>query len=218
MKSNLLALLLGLAGVATGVQAQEEFVVSYDGFYDRLKVIEKGEFEFARVNFYLVDIATLAPCGIKSGKIVTETSEQPLNYTQEAQLLLPFSEKLDKDKAVIVVEPLDPQHDCQIKFQIESAYFTNTHLTKQRLYQLHHEFDELLSDLSGFFVSKLMGFLLPEQQGVKVTFASEPNLSAPGVTCEKQVCQFKVTDDWENDTARFNTLSEVVTVTPWIEK
>ncbi|WP_046003783.1 DUF2987 domain-containing protein [Pseudoalteromonas rubra] len=218
MKNRMLALLLGLAGAASSVQAQEEFVVSYDGFYDRLKVVEKGEFEFARVNFYLVDIASLAPCQIQSGKIVTENTEQPLNYTQQAQLLLPFSEKLDKDKAVIVAQPKNPQHDCQIKFQIESAYFTNTHLTKQRLYQLHHEFDELLSDLSGFFVSKLMGFLLPQQKGVKVTFASEPNLSAPGVSCDKQVCQFVVTDDWENDTARFNTLSEVVSVTPWIEK
>ncbi|WP_239393175.1 DUF2987 domain-containing protein [Pseudoalteromonas sp. OOF1S-7] len=214
----MLALLLGLAGAATSVQAQEEFVVSYDGFYDRLKVVEKGEFEFARVNFYLVDIASLAPCQIQSGKIVTETTEQPLNYTQQAQLLLPYSEKLDKDKAVIVAQPQNPQHDCQIKFQIESAYFTNTHLTRQRLYQLHNEFDELLSDLSGFFVSKLMGFLLPQQKGVRVTFASEPNLSAPGVSCDKLVCQFLVTDDWENDTARFNTLSEVVSVTPWIEK
>ncbi|MCG7533424.1 DUF2987 domain-containing protein [Pseudoalteromonas sp. OOF1S-7] len=218
MKSRMLALLLGLAGAATSVQAQEEFVVSYDGFYDRLKVVEKGEFEFARVNFYLVDIASLAPCQIQSGKIVTETTEQPLNYTQQAQLLLPYSEKLDKDKAVIVAQPQNPQHDCQIKFQIESAYFTNTHLTRQRLYQLHNEFDELLSDLSGFFVSKLMGFLLPQQKGVRVTFASEPNLSAPGVSCDKLVCQFLVTDDWENDTARFNTLSEVVSVTPWIEK
>ncbi|TMP29114.1 DUF2987 domain-containing protein [Pseudoalteromonas rubra] len=218
MKSRMLALLLGMAGVATGAQAQEEFVVSYDGFYDRLKVVEKGEFEFARVNFYLVDIASLAPCQLKAGKIVTETSEQPLNYTQEAQLLLPFSEKLDKDKAVIVAKPLNAQHDCQIKFQIESEYFTTAHLTRQRLYQLHHEFDELLSDLSGFFVSKLMGFLLPQQKGVKVTFASEPNLSSPGVSCHKQVCYFEVMDDWENDAARFNTLSEVVSVTPWIEK
>ena len=52
-----------------------EFVMSYDGFYDRLKVVNKGDFQYARVNFYISDIATNEACAIKNGTILTENNE-----------------------------------------------------------------------------------------------------------------------------------------------
>ena len=220
MKNKLIALALAAASFAPFTQA-EEFVVSYDGFHDRLKVMEKGEFEFARVNFYIVDIATLEPCAIESGKIVTENSEQPLSYTEQAQLLLPYDDKLDKDKAVLVIQPKNPKHACQLKFQIEAEHFDAQNFTKADLHQLHHEFDELLSDLSGFFVSKLMGFLLPAQKGISVKFDQPVNFSQAGVSCEKNVCKFEVKDEWEGDNTKFTSNALAVNpilITPWIEK
>ncbi len=216
LKAATIAVALG--AVATKAAATE-FVIAYDGFYDRLKVVNKGEFQYAQVNFYLSDIATNEVCTIKSGKIITEKQEFDLTYTDKAQLLLPFDKQLDTDKAVIVVQPENPHHDCQLKLQIEATQLDEFVLTKANLFALDQEFDELLSDLSGFFVSKLMWFLLPEQKGVVLKFDSADAMSAEGLSCKENRCFINVTDDWEGDETRLsNKVGALLSATPWIEK
>ena len=193
-----------------------EFVVSYDGFYDRLKVVNKGDFQFAQVNFYITDIATGDACLIKSGRIITERQEFALNFTDKAQLLLPFDQQLDKDKAVIVIEPINEQHDCQLKLQIEAREFANNNLNRYQMYQLNAEFDDLLSDLSGFFITKLMSFLLPEQKGLVLTFAQTVNIKDKAFSCKDAVCHVAIPDEWEDDKTVFNIPPPLVKVTPWI--
>jgi len=205
-------------GAVASKAAATEFVVAYDGFYDRLKVVNKGEFQYAQVNFYLSDIATSEVCTIKSGKIITEKQEFDLTYTDKAQLLLPFDKQLDTDKAVIVVQPENPKHECQLKLQIEATDLADFELSKANLYTLNEEFDELLSDLSGFFVSKLMWFLLPEQQGVVLKFNGQDAISANDVSCKEQRCSIKVTDDWQDDNTVLSSHAELISATPWIVK
>jgi len=216
-KTSLLALMLALFSITFAVNAKE-FVVSYDGFYDRLKVVNKGDFQYAQVNFYVTDIATGDPCLIDSGKIITETRELALSYTDQAQLQLPFDKQLDTDKAVIVLTPQNSNHDCQLKLQIEAQEFNPQPLTKAELLTMHNEFDELLSDLSGFFVSTLMSFLLPEQQGVVLTFAQPVSISDPAFTCDGKICHVKVLDEWQDDNSTFSIKADITKVTPWIEK
>ncbi|MDN3377569.1 MULTISPECIES: DUF2987 domain-containing protein [unclassified Pseudoalteromonas] len=214
---TLLVGLLCSVFVSATLQAKE-FVVSYDGFYDRLKVVNKGDFQFAQVNFYITDIVSNDACLIKTGRIITERQEYPLNYTEQAQLLLPYDKQLDTDKAVIVIEPQNDNHDCQLKLQIEAREFTNSDLNKQQLYKLNDEFDELLSDLSGFFVSKLMSFLLPEQKGVVLTFADPVSIDDAAFNCVKNTCHVSVTDDWQDDKTTFDVSASLTKVTPWITK
>lgn len=204
--------------IAPSSAVAKEFVMSYDGFYDRLKVVNKGDFQYARVNFYISDIGTNEVCSIKSGTILTEKNEYPLNYTDKAQLLLPFDKQLDTDKAVIVVQPKNPVHDCQLKLQIEANELDGLALSKQSLLVINNELEELLTDLSGFFVSKLMWFLLPEQKGVVVTFKTPKQFDDERITCEKSVCYFEVTDSWEDNTTILADINDVVKVTPWISK
>ncbi|WP_105168083.1 DUF2987 domain-containing protein [Pseudoalteromonas sp. T1lg23B] len=221
MKNSYIVFLVAVLAFISKTVNAKEFVVSYDGFYDRLKVVEKGNFEFARVNFYIVDIATLEPCKIKKGEIVTERSSSPLTYTSQAQLLLPYDKQLDKDKAVVVIEPENPNHDCQLKFQIETEHFGVQNLNKADIYQLHMEFDELLSDLSGFFVSKLMSFLLPEQKGIKITFTHPVSFADEQVQCAQMSCTFEVSDTWQDNSQKLNTSNaniNIEQVTPWISK
>lgn len=212
------AIVLVLLSMNTFNVNAREFVMSYDGFYDRLKIVNKGDFQYARVNFYISDIGTNESCAIKSGTILTERNEYPLNFTDKAQLLLPFDKQLDTDKAVIVVEPQNPAHDCQLKLQIEANELEGLAFSKQSLYTINEELDELLTDLSGFFVSKLMWFLLPEQKGVAVTFKSPMQFDDKSITCEKSVCYFAVEDSWEDDNAALGDISQVIKVTPWIVK
>lgn len=196
----------------------KEFVMSYDGFYDRLKVVDKNDFQYARVNFYITDIATKAPCKIKSGRILTENNEYPLNFTEQAQLLLPFDKQLDTDKAVVVVEPENPVHDCQLKLQIEATELDELTLSKHALFTINSELEELLTDLSGFFVSKLMWFLLPDQKGVAVTFKSPIQIKDKNVNCKDLVCYFSVDKSWENDKTVVGDIKQVSKITPWIVK
>ena len=204
--------------IAVSSAVAKEFVMSYDGFYDRLKVVNKGDFQYARVNFYISDIGSNEVCSIKSGTILTEKNEYPLNYTDKAQLLLPYDKQLDTDKAVIVVQPKNPVHDCQLKLQIEANELDGLALSKQSLLVINNELEELLTDLSGFFVSKLMWFLLPEQKGVVVTFKTPKQFDDERITCEKSVCYFEVTDSWEDNITVLADINEVVKVTPWISK
>ncbi|GGF05807.1 DUF2987 domain-containing protein [Pseudoalteromonas gelatinilytica] len=208
---------VALSAVATKAAATE-FVVAYDGFYDRLKVVNKGEFQYAQVNFYLSDIATNEVCTIKSGKIITEKQEFDLTYTDKAQLLLPFDKQLDTDKAVIVVQPENPKHDCQLKLQIEATDLADFELSKANLYALNQEFEELLSDLSGFFVSKLMWFLLPEQQGVVLKFDTQDAVSANAVSCKELRCSVKVSGEWQDDKSVLTSHGKLISATPWIVK
>jgi hypothetical protein len=212
------ASLLFLLGFSAFSANAREFVMSYDGFYDRLKVVNKGDFQYARVNFYISDIATNEACAIKNGTILTENNEYPLNFTDSAQLLLPFDKQLDSDKAVIVIQPQNPEHDCQLKLQIEANEFDDLAFSKHALYTINDELDELLTDLSGFFVSKLMWFLLPEQKGVAVTFKNPLNINDENVTCEESICYFDVDDNWEEDEQSFGDIGNVLKVTPWIAK
>ncbi|WP_394191043.1 DUF2987 domain-containing protein [Pseudoalteromonas atlantica] len=219
--SNFKALFFAFVVVSSLLSARvqaKEFVVSYDGFYDRLKVVNKGDFQFAQVNFYITDIATGDECLIKTGRIITERQEFALNYTAQAQLLLPYDQQLDKDKAVIVIEPINEQHDCQLKLQIEAREFANINLNKHQMFQLNAEFDDLLSDLSGFFISKLMSFLLPEQKGLVLTFAQTVEIDDKAFNCKDAVCHVAIPDEWENDNTVFTITSPLLKVTPWITK
>jgi hypothetical protein len=212
MKSKVVgALLLALSPLVNA----KEFVVSYDGFYDRLKVVDKGQYQYARVNFYLVDIATLKPCEIKTGKLITENNQLPLSYTDKAQLLLPLDKQLDTDKAVIVVEPKNPAHDCQLKMQIEAPEFKLTDFNGEKLLQLNNEFDDLLTNLSGFFIGKLMAFLLPSQKGIQIEFEQPTQLA--NANCDGKVCRLEV-DDGITQQSFALPLHEIKNVVPWISK
>lgn len=193
----------------------KEFVVSYDGFYDRLKVVDKGQYQYARINFYLVDIATLQPCEIQSGKLITEKNQLPLSYTEKAQLLLPLDKQLDTDKAVIVVQPKNPAHDCQLKMQIEAPEFKLAELNGEKLQQLNNEFDDLLTNLSGFFIGKLMAFLLPSQKGVQIEFEQPTTLV--GAECNDKVCRLAINDEIAEQSFTLPQ-HEIKNVIPWISK
>lgn len=68
-------------------------------------------------------------------------------------MLLPFDKQLDTDKAVIVVQPKNPVHDCQLKLQIEANELDGLALSKQSLLVINNELEELLTDLSGFLLA-----------------------------------------------------------------
>ncbi|MEJ6476101.1 DUF2987 domain-containing protein [Pseudoalteromonas piscicida] len=189
---------------------------AYDSFYDRLKVVNKGEFEFARVGFYLVDTLSMQPCKVSSGNIVTEEASFALSYTEEGQLLLPFDKTLDKDKAKVVIDTLGQNTNCQLKMQIEAELFNTEAVTKADIYKMQVEFETLLADLSGFFVKHLLSFLLPDQKGVIVTWDSSLEPDGEITQCASTVCEITIPATWQDDTTHFADTSDIKSVQPWL--
>ncbi|MCG9758922.1 MULTISPECIES: DUF2987 domain-containing protein [Pseudoalteromonas] len=214
MKSKIVFVLI--MALWSAIASANTVTFAYDSFYDRLKVVNKGDFEFARVGFYLVDTVSMQPCKITKGNIVTEEASFPLSYTDEAQLLLPFDKELDKDKAKVLIETKSGHSDCQLKMQIEAELFNTTSLSRSDLYKMQMEFEELLADLSGFFIKNLLSFLLPEQQGVIVTFDHTQKVTDAAMQCESQVCQITVPKTWLNDNTHFADSANVQSVQPWL--
>ncbi|WP_462158215.1 DUF2987 domain-containing protein [Pseudoalteromonas sp. GB56] len=214
MKSKffaLMALSLPLSVVA------EPVVMSYDGFYDRMEVINDGEYQYARVGFYLKTFEGAKDCPLESGKIMTEKQTYPLTYNEHGQLFLPFDKELDTHKAVVVATPKSAA-GCQLSMQIE-AKMPQQPITAAQLYKVHQEFEELLPDLSGFFVGKLMSFLLPDQEGIQLHFNTAVPIDVPSDwQCVEMRCKVKIDDNWPVNDSKLVDGNKLARITPWIAK
>ncbi|WP_052140982.1 DUF2987 domain-containing protein [Pseudoalteromonas piratica] len=216
IKKNLAAgvVLSALSFCATA----SEFVVSYDGFYDRLKVMSKGNYATADLGFYLVNQKG-EPCNIESGSIITKTNEYPLNYTSQSKLLLPFDETLDKDKALIVVHPKGGDQ-CQLKMQMEANQTYGDSISMKQMADLYSEFDDLIGRLSGFFMRTLFSFMMPEVKGVTLIFdqvVADPIGADESVKCTENRCTIVVPESYSQN-QRFTFSQPITQVIPHIEK
>lgn len=216
IKKNLAAgvVLSALSFCATA----SEFVVSYDGFYDRLKVMSKGNYATADLGFYLVNQKG-EPCNIESGSIITKTNEYPLNYTSQSKLLLPFDETLDKDKALIVVHPKGGDQ-CQLKMQMEANQTYGDSISMKQMADLYSEFDDLIGRLSGFFMRTLFSFMMPEVKGVTLIFdqvVADPIGADESIKCTENRCTIVVPESYSQN-QRFTFSQPITQVIPHIEK
>lgn len=209
---------VALLGCTSFASVGGEFAVSYDGFYDRMKVVNKGDYLQARVGFYLVDAnQPKDACEIASGKIVTEKSEQPFSFTQAGQLLLPFEQQLDKDKAVVVAQTLTEQ--CQLKMQIEAIDNYQATFTQGALFDTFTELDELMDDLSGFFMTKVFSFLMPTMTGITLEFAQPVEvIGGANWLCDGLRCRVTVNDDWQTNPQTVSFSAAPVRILPYFEQ
>ena len=217
MNKKILAVSLFLSTASLGVNAAE-FVVSYDGFYDRLKVMSKGDYASADVGFYLVN-QHAKPCAIESGSIITKTNEYPLNYTNNSKLLLPFDETLDKDKALIVVQAKGTDQ-CQLKMQMESSQEYGDSVSIKQMAVLYDEFDDLMGRLSGFFMRTLFSFMMPEVKGVTLVFdgpVSKPMGADEFISCKENRCTIQ-TPNTLDENKRLTFSQPIKQVIPYIAK
>mgnify|MGYP000082204900 CR=1 FL=1 len=192
-------------------------VMSYDGFYDRMEVVNDGEYQFARVGFYLKTFEGAEDCPLSEGKIMTEKQTYSLTYSDRGQLFLPFDKELDTHKAVVVATPQSGS-GCQLSMQIE-AKMPAQPLSEAQLFTVHEEFTELLPDLSGFFVGTLMSFLLPDQEGIQLHFKDAVPMTVPSTwQCTQTRCKVKVDQNWQDSDKTLVDGRLLSRITPWIAK
>ena len=209
---------IALLSYASFASVSAEFAVSYDGFYDRMKVVNKGDYLQAQVGFYLVDAnQPKVACDIASGKIVTEKTQQPLSFTSSGQLLLPFEQQLDKDKAVVVAQTRTEQ--CQLNMQLEAIDAYQPTFTKGALFNTYTELNDLMDDLSGFFMTKVFSFLMPSMTGITLEFAQPAHvIDNTDWLCEGLRCRMTINDQWQDSQETVHFSAAPIRILPYFEQ
>lgn len=183
------ALLLNLQ--ATTVVAKE-FVVTYDGFFDRMKTLQKPEYNQIEMAFFVQDIGSKQPCLLKDGQINSETDSQPLLTTELGELLLPYDKALKDAKAVLVAQTVNPDHQCQLQLQMQAKIVKKTDYQVSELRPVQQQFDEALADMSGW----LLRFITPDVSGVTFVFSAPATATVNGQAqrCEGNKCMVDLRD------------------------
>ncbi|MFC4654476.1 MULTISPECIES: DUF2987 domain-containing protein [Rheinheimera] len=167
---------------------------NYDGFYARMKKSEKAEFSDITLAFELQKAGTTEPCVVDKALITTDISEAPLTQAANGELVLPYDQVLNDNKALIrLIQPAG-EAQCDLNFKLRSRLPIAEKTELKVLQRMHSQFDQLLDSLAG--VSK---YWLPEVQGLTLHFAAEvvassanPKVQA-ALQCEQKSCQLMLT-------------------------
>lgn len=143
MRNKLLfALLLSFSASSVA----ETVSLEYKGFFDRMKVLKKGE-------YHLVDLAFTVPntqeCTVQSGSITTENKDYALSISPHQRLYLPFDEELKRDRALVNLNMLGSAQGCGIGMQVRAKLIHQQYNAKQ-VTALMDEMDDILDALQGF--------------------------------------------------------------------
>ncbi|MCL1123753.1 DUF2987 domain-containing protein [Shewanella surugensis] len=149
------------------------FSLEYQGFYQRLKKVNKGHFQ-------LVEVAFLVPnkdkCRILSGNIATENNTYPLAYSDAQQLYIPYDPKLKSNRALINMDIEGESKDCSLMMQVR-VKTPKLSYDAAEVQQIQTEMDTLLSDMQGF----PMRYFSDPISGLNVEFNEPTQVSIDGI-------------------------------------
>ncbi|MFD2095698.1 DUF2987 domain-containing protein [Corallincola platygyrae] len=158
----------------------ESVTMEYKPFYQRLKVLYKGNYADSDVGFYFYKVnAKDQPCDITGGRIFNKNYELPLVYTAKGRLYIPYEKQLYSDKAFVTVES---ESACELSISLELKR-PQTDYRSQDLKNKAEQLYALMRDFAG-----VGSILLPNQQGITVDFevpSSVSYLSASGAEIEQ---------------------------------
>ncbi|GGP55266.1 hypothetical protein GCM10009347_22570 [Shewanella algicola] len=124
----------------------ETVSLEYVGFYDRLKQVNKQNYQLVELAF---SVPITSDCTIKSGSITTENATYPLTYTKQQRLFIPFDAQLKSDRGLVNLEVAGDASQCAIAMQVR-ARETQQHYTQAQLLALNTDMNRLLDGLQGF--------------------------------------------------------------------
>jgi hypothetical protein len=137
--------------------------MEYKPFYQRLKVLFKGDYPDSDIAFRLIDSSDKKlNCKLTSGKIFSNNYELPLVYTSRSRLLIPFERKLYDDKALLEIVT---EGECELSISLQ--------LKRPKLNYRSDDIQTQLTQLYQFMgdLAGMSKFMLPELKGATVTFA-----------------------------------------------
>ncbi|GGP75406.1 DUF2987 domain-containing protein [Shewanella ulleungensis] len=138
-------LILSTTVVASSSVA-ETVSLEYVGFYDRLKQVNKQNYQLVELAF---SVPVTTDCTITSGSITTENETYPLTYTDQQRLFIPYDAQLKSDRGLVNIEVAGNASKCAIAMQVR-ARSTQQQYTQAELLALNTDMNRLLDGLQGF--------------------------------------------------------------------
>ncbi|MEC4724025.1 DUF2987 domain-containing protein [Shewanella sp. D64] len=166
MKKRLLFSCLVLA--CTSVQATP-ISLEYQGFYNRLKQVNKGHYPLVELTF---SVPNKKLCRINSGTITTEKESFPLTITSDQRLFLPYDDRLKSDRALINLDIEGKVEHCNISMQVRAKQ-TRQIYQKSEILQIQTEMDALLNEMQGF----PMRYFAADIAGINFVFEPDSKVS-----------------------------------------
>ncbi|QFU22809.1 DUF2987 domain-containing protein [Shewanella eurypsychrophilus] len=191
----------------TSVQAAP-ISLEYQGFYQRLKQVNKGNYPLIEIAF---SVPNKALCRVKSGVLTTEKESFPLTITEQQRIFLPYDAKLKSDRALIKLDIDGPSDKCSIAMQVR-AKNTQQEYSQKQVLEIQAEMNRMLSDMQGF----PMRYFSNDIAGVNFEFATDSKISVV-IDGKEQI----VTDKLRLSSEQINSLSSIefntkpLVVSPW---
>lgn len=131
---------------ADSAQGPQKVSLEYKGFFDRLKLVNKGSYPLIEIAF---SVPNKEKCEVIGGNISTEKAEYPLTYTQTQRLYLPYDAELKRDRALVNLDILGDKKHCAIAMQVRARQVFKSY-KPETLRQMNSEMDDLLDAMQGF--------------------------------------------------------------------
>ncbi|MCG9712156.1 DUF2987 domain-containing protein [Shewanella insulae] len=158
--------------LTTSVVQATPISLDYQGFYQRMKQMNKG-------NYSLIDIAFSVPkdngCVIESGSITTEKRNYPLTVSADQRLYIPFDETLKSERALINLQMKNDATRCGVAMQIRAKSPSNEY-SQAALSELAMQMDQLLKQMQGF----PMKYFADDIAGLSFEFADKAQVTIDG--------------------------------------
>lgn len=205
-----LACLLALC--AAPVLAKES-VFTYDGFYARLKKSEQAQYSHVTLTFLLRQQNSERVCVIDQATLTTDLLKQPLTLAANGELLLPFDEQMNDNKAKIRLQQHDDAVPCDLNFRLRNKLPLASDISLLEVRKIHQQFDMLMDEMAG-----IAKYMLPEIKGVTVLFSQPAQLQSPVdyVQCQELQCTIDLSKAPADAVLSFSKTPDYIV--PWIPR
>jgi hypothetical protein len=175
--------------------ASADLLLSYAGFYNRMKKLQQPEYSDITLAFALTEVNSKQACKFYSLKLISDQHNITVDVAGNGEVNLPFDEALKNSNATLEILQADNVAPCQIEFRLRSRMRLAPDITLQVLQHYRRQFELLLDDMAG--ISK---YWLPKVKGVIVQFptpVTTPAMSetvAAATLCAANRCLINLSD------------------------
>ena len=147
MKTLLLLALLGQA-VFTQASNAGELEVEYSSFYSHLRKIDKEELNALQFAFGFKKVQETVLCHITKAAVVTQKVTLPVEINEFDRFTLPTEKALNMAKAVVSLELIEPNNQCDMSVQLETkAEYLKTTYSVADLAMLNEQYKTFFDDM-----------------------------------------------------------------------
>lgn len=205
-----LACLLALCAVPI---LAKESVFTYDGFYARLKKSEQAQYSYVTLTFLLRQQNSEHVCVIDQAMLTTDLLSQPLTLAANGELLLPFDEQMNDNKAKIRLQQHEDAVPCDLNFRLRNKLPLSRDISLLEVRKIHQQFDLLMDEMAG-----IAKYMLPEIKGVTVLFSQPAQLQTPVdyVQCQELQCTIDLSKVPADGVLSFTKTPDYIV--PWIPR